>query len=135
MSIDDIRWVRGPAIQDIHDSLIAEHGGSYGVLDQKEPSSAYERVHTAALYKNGSMDTLIPYLAANYADAICNGHLFVDGNKRTAAVVMGAFMKINGFQLMASQMDLEMTIILLATGKLNVNQLAAWLTDNSQAVS
>ena len=128
----DIRWVHGSAIQDIHDSLIAEHGGAYGLLNQDGLSVVYGRVSTACLYKNGSMDTLIPYLAATYADAICNGHIFVDGNKRTAAVVMGAFMKINGSKLTASQSDLEMVMVMLATGNLDVEQLAMWLMDNSQ---
>lgn len=68
-------------------------------------------------------------LAASYAYGIARNHPFVDGNKRTAAVVAEGFLNFNGHRLDASDADLVTTFLALAAGDLNEDALADWFRE------
>jgi len=70
-------------------------------------------------------------LAAAYAFGISSNHPFVDGNKRTALVVSFAFLDINGISVTASQEDTYATILALAAGEINEQQLTDWFETNT----
>lgn len=63
-------------------------------------------------------------LVASYALGIARNHPFVDGNKRTAAVVGGVFLGLDGFELTCTSEELVMTFLALAAGELPVDALA-----------
>jgi death-on-curing protein len=65
-------------------------------------------------------------LAASYAYGIARNHPFIDGNKRTAAVVSETFVIQNGFALATDDVDLATTFLGLAAGDLDEDMLAAW---------
>jgi death-on-curing protein len=62
-------------------------------------------------------------LAAAYAFGIARNHPFVDGNKRTAAVISETFLTLNGYDLTCS--DVEM-VVALAAGEFTPEALAHW---------
>ena len=66
-----------------HGEQLAEHGGAEGVRDAGALDGAMTRPRNLANY--GEPDAAA--LAAAYAFGIARNHPFVDGNKRTAAVV------------------------------------------------
>lgn len=65
-------------------------------------------------------------LAAAYAFGIARNHPFVDGNKRTAAVVSETFLLLNGYGLDASDAEMVVAFLALAAGELSVEELAEW---------
>lgn len=71
-------------------------------------------------------------LAASYAFGIARNHAFVDGNKRTAAVVSEGFLTLNGHQLTCDDEELVTTFVALAAGELSVEQLVAWFRSHVQ---
>lgn len=64
--------------------------------------------------------------AAALAHGIAEGQVFFEGNKRTALVVMLAFLEVNGCQVIASDEDLAQWILDLSSG-LTIEDLAGRL--------
>jgi len=50
-----------------------------------------------------------------------------DGNKRVALAIIDVFLRLNGLELMADEMDAVDTIRALAAGELTEEQLADWI--------
>ena len=65
-------------------------------------------------------------LAASYAYGIARNHPFVDGNKRTAAVISETFLVLNGYSLNATDAELVVATLTLAAGELSEVELADW---------
>jgi death on curing protein len=66
-------------------------------------------------------------LAAGYGYGIVKNHPFVDGNKRTAYIVMRTFLKLNGYDIQANDEEKYQIWIDLAIGKLSAIELAEWI--------
>ena len=69
--------------------------------------------------------------AAQLCYGIANNHPFTDGNKRTALHSMYVYLIINGFDIAASQQEVENLIINVAAGNMTNVELAQWLRDNT----
>jgi death-on-curing protein len=67
------------------------------------------------------------HMAAAYGFHLCQNHPFIDGNKRTAGMVMFTFLRLNGLEPVASELDYYQTMMAVAKGEMNKEQLAAWL--------
>lgn len=105
-----------------HAEQLTEHGGGEGVRDAKLLESAMARPRNLAAY--GDPDAAD--LAAAYAFGIARNHPFVDGNKRTAAVVSETFLVLNGHALGASDAELAVAFLALAAGELDEAETADW---------
>lgn len=105
-----------------HREQLAEHGGSEGVRDMGLFEGAMARPMNTAAY--GDPD--VAALAAAYAFGIARNHAFIDGNKRTAAVVAETFLTLNGYRLEVTDAGIVETVLALAAGELNEDALAAW---------
>ncbi len=120
----DVVWILEETVTAIHNRQIAEHGGSDGTRDVGLLQSALARPQNLLAYGE---DVDIGALAAAYAYGIAKNHPFIDGNKRTALVVMRTFLAAKGVDFMADQQDKYITILKLAEGSLDEEQLAAWV--------
>jgi len=118
------KWVREDVALSYHNEQITEHGGGAGVRDMGLFQSAMARPQNAFHYNQ--MNSLAK-LAACYGFGIAKNHAFVDGNKRTAFVVMRAFLLLNGFDIKATKEEKYLTVYDLAQGDLTEEQLADWL--------
>jgi death-on-curing protein len=120
-------WVDKDIVLAIHDEQIAEHGGAVGVRDIGLLESALQRpVH---LFNYQSPDLI--ELAAAYGFGIARNQPFVDGNKRTSAVVAELFLHLNGFQLTASDAEFVTTWLALADKSMDESEFIAWLRANT----
>jgi len=117
-------WVVESVVLAIHDAQLAEHGGMAGIRDESLLSSALARPRNLLAYGE-SPDAAS--LAAAYAFGIARNHPFLDGNKRTAFVVMELFLDLNGWFLNAEDADCIATMENLAAGDLSERAFAAWL--------
>ena len=115
-------WVAVEVALAAHAEQLAEHGGGEGVRDAGALESALARPINLAAY--GEPDAAA--LAAAYAFGVARNHPFVDGNKRTAAVVSETFLVLNGCALEASDAELVVAMLALAAGELSEDELADW---------
>lgn len=121
-SSQDWTWVTLAVAEASHREQLAEHGGGEGVRDPGLLASAMARPLNLAGY--GEPD--VAALAAAYAFGIARNHPFVDGNKRTAAVVAETFLSLNRHALHASDAELVVAMVALAAGELTEDELADW---------
>ena len=105
-----------------HREQLVEHGGGQGVRDERLLDSAMARAKNLAVY--GEPDAAD--LAAGYAYGIARNHPFIDGNKRTAAVISETFLVVNGFALVATDAEVVVAFLALAGGDLAEDELADW---------
>lgn len=119
-------WVKTEVAIAAHAEQIAEHGGGEGIREFGLLESAMARPQNLALY--GDPD--ICELAASYAFGIARNHPFVDGNKRTAAVVSETFLMLNGGVLQATDAELVVAFVALAAGELSEEELTGWFRDH-----
>ena len=120
-------WVREAVVIAIHHRQLAEHGGSDGIRDKGLLESALFRPHNQYNYGNPT----IFELAAAYGYGLTNNHPFIDGNKRTAYVVMRTFLELNGYSIQASPKEKYEVWIRLASGQLDESDLATWIEEKS----
>jgi death-on-curing protein len=119
-------WVATEVALAAHAEQLAEHGGGEGVRDAGALESAMGRPVNQAAY--GDPDAAA--LAAAYAFGIARNHPFVDGNKRTAAVIAETFLVLNGYRLDASDAEVVVAILSLAAGELAEDELANWFREH-----
>jgi len=115
-------WVSTDVALAAHAEQLAEHGGGDGIRDQGLLESALARPQNLVAY--GHPDAAA--LAAAYAFGIARNHPFIDGNKRTAAVVSIGFLYLNGYPVDIDQADVVVTFLALAAGELSEDALAGW---------
>ncbi|NIJ08118.1 death-on-curing protein [Sphingomonas vulcanisoli] len=118
-------WIGADVARAIHGEQLAEHGGPAGLRNEDGLESAMARAPNLAAY--GAPDAA--ELAAAYAFGIARNHPFVDGNKRTAAVISETFLAVNGYSLTAEDAELVVAFQQLAAGELSEAELAAWFQE------
>ena len=69
--------------------------------------------------------------AAQLCYGIANNHPFTDGNKRTALHSMYVYLISNGYDITATQQEVEKLIIDVAAGKMHNTELSKWLQHNT----
>jgi death on curing protein len=117
------RWVALSAVLAIHEEQLAEHGGLDGIRDFGLLESALHRPRDLQSY--GQPD--LADLAAAYAFGIARNHPFLDGNKRTSAVVTRLFLRLNGHDLDATQAERLAIWLALGAGDTTEQALADWM--------
>ena len=117
------RWVALNTVLAIHEEQLAEHGGLDGIRDRGLLESALHRPRDLQSY--GQPD--LADLAAAYAFGIARNHPFLDGNKRTSAVVTRLFLRLNGHDLDATQAERLAIWLALGAGETTEQALADWM--------
>ena len=120
-------WIEHRVVLAVHDEQISEHGGGSGLRDEGLLESALAR--PVNQFTRGGAEPDLALLAATYAFGIARNHPFVDGNKRTAAVVMELFLFLNGMSMTANDAEIVVTFFALAAGELEEAVLADWIRD------
>ena len=124
-------WVTIEVANAAHREQLQEHGGGQGVRDSGLLESAMSRPQNRAAYDEPDLADL----AAAYAYGLARNHPFIDGNKRTAAVVSETFLLLNGYELTASDADLVVAFMDLAAGDLEESELADWFRNRIRTVA
>ena len=116
-------------IYELHNQLEEAFVLSSGVRDENLLASA---VNTP--FQTFMGNDLYPSIydkAAQLCYGIANNHPFKDGNKRTALHSMYVYLIINGYDITATQQDVENLIINVAAGNMTNTELAEWLRENT----
>lgn len=109
----------------LHDRLVEVTGGSKGIRDEGMLDSALSNP-----FQSFGGEELYPGIQAKAAQ-LCYGlvknHAMLDGNKRLGAHVMLVFLALNGFELIYTQQELSDTILAVASGEMNAENLLQWI--------
>lgn len=124
------RWIDKRSLLLLHDESIAEHGGLSGLRDEGLLDSALARPQNQLAY-GGEAD--LASLAAAYCVGIARNHPFADGNKRAAFLSLGLFLALNGHRLNADRLDAINTMLGVAAGDIDDQQLTEWVKRNMRA--
>lgn len=120
-------WLTKQEVIALHDQVINDFGGSLGILNEGALESTLNRPQQLAYYEP---DSAIYALTAAYGHGLVKNHCFLDGNKRTAYVVMAVFLLRNGYELIAPEVEVVEVMVDLAKGDLSQAELVTWLTSN-----
>lgn len=119
-----IRFLTLQDVEQAHEAALV-YGGLRGYSSRNLVESAVMRAQASF---GGEYLYTFPWgMAAAYGHGIATNHGFSDANKRTAAVSMAVFLGLNGWDLIASNFDLEAAMLACATHRMTHDQLAAWL--------
>lgn len=112
-----------PSIEEIIETnklLIRETGGNLGGAGLFHNEGSLRWVLDAIQYPSFGID-LYPAIsdkAAILAWSIIDGHVFIDGNKRTGLMVMMGFLEQNGFYISATEGELFEVTLRVATASI-----------------
>ena len=123
------RWIDKRLLLLLHDESLSMHGGASGMRDEGLLDSALARPLNIVAY--GEPD--VAHLAAAYGFGLAKNHPYIDGNKRTAFLAVGLFLRLNGQRLVASQTDATLTMLQVAGSELSEPAFADWLRTNMAA--
>jgi death-on-curing protein len=113
----------------IHDRILESTGGAIGL---REPGLLDAIINKPKASFDGQ--DLYPDLFAKVAalyEALCNYHVFLDGNKRTAAISMYRFLAVNGHDLTVTNYELETYTLTTATTPPDLHAIANWIRSHS----
>lgn len=113
----------------IHEQQLSLFGGTTGIINEGNLESALYRPVNIANY---NPDATICELAAALGYGIAINHPFLDGNKRTAFIVMAVFLEINQIKLIASEVGVVDIMLGIATGTTLEKMLGDWLKENTE---
>lgn len=119
-----MKWVSAQEVIAFHDRLLAVLPGIKGMPEPQRAEAIIYRVQNQ-LYYEGVEDIFV--LAAIYLIAISRGHIFNDGNKRTAFFVTMVFLNRNGIAIRDEDNELEELTVSAATGDAKTEVIAAVL--------
>ncbi len=129
-------WLDARDVCAIHGEIVAETGGSAGILNEGALDSTLNKPKNLYFYSDEA--ATVYELAAAYAYGLVKNHCFVDGNKRIALIAAYTFLAINHVELNALEIDTASFFLDLAasseTQDAAMKRLTEWLEVNSAAV-
>lgn len=117
------KWIGVSQARRIHDEQLVLFHGPSGLRDPGLLESALDRPRNKFAY--GERDVAV--LGAAYGFGITRNHPFIDGNKRTAFLVMMTFLAKNGHAFSPSQIDATEQMLKIAAGHLDESGIANWI--------
>ena len=120
-------WVTEKIVLAIHEDQLAQHGGSSGIGDENLLGASLARPKHLFAYGNPTIFDL----AAAYGYGLAKNHPFIDGNKRTAFMVMYTFLGLNDYWLEVSEIEVVVKMEGLTMNTETQESIALWLSNNT----
>jgi len=116
-------WLTREMLLAVHDEQIAEHGGAPDIQDM----SLLESALASQLNRAAWSEADLAELGAIYGLAIARNHSFIDGNQRTAFVVVEMFLVLNGLELNVSDAEATVMMLDMAAGTVGDDTSIDWV--------
>ena len=104
-------------VREIHDTAIAEFGGSTGVRELSLLESAVAAPQASIGGRSPYAD--LAEMAAAYLFYLCRNHPFIDGNKRAALGACLVFLRLNGLEPTADSPAWEELTLAVAASEID----------------
>jgi len=111
----------------IHARVVAEFGGDGGLRSRGLLESAFAMPRS--MFSGKHLHGELSEMAAAYHYHLCSNHPFVDGNKRVALAASEVFLVANGYELNASDDELERLTQGVAAGEVSKDQVAEFYAE------
>jgi death on curing protein len=128
-----MRYLSLAEVVDLHQALLEQTGGATGIRDLAGLESALAQPH--ATFDRRDLHPTVIDKAAALGFSLTLNHPFVDGNKRVAHATMEVFLLLNGLELVGTVDEQERMMLDLAAGRLNREELTAWLQQHVKPVA
>lgn len=102
------------------------------VLNRHLLQSAAKRPYTR-MFGHEAYPTILEK-AASLVHALAHDHLFADGNKRTAQIVLEQFLANNGYRPTWNARQAYAIILEIAKGKCDIPQIVDWLIHHTTTI-
>jgi death-on-curing protein len=116
-------------ILQIHDDQINQWGGLLGIRDvnlfKSQCQMPYQTFYGEDLFPDNYSK------AVRYLFGFANNQIFLDGNKRTAAMVTLVFLALNNIELDLDSQDLYMITMSVANHELNEDDVKEYLIEHT----
>jgi death-on-curing protein len=112
-------------VLNIHNLLIDKFGGSSGVRDKNLLESAIKRPW--ATFDQQDLYPTSQEKAAAILESILINHPFIDGNKRTAYVLMRLTLLENGLDIVCTQDEKYEMVIAASKGEIRFDDIKLWI--------
>ena len=109
----------------IHYQIVAATGGLHGIRDVGLLESALARPQ--ASFGGQELYPDIFTKAASLVHSLLLNHMFADGNKRTATVVMIEFLILNGYKFKAKNKEIVDFAMWVENSKPTLEEISAWI--------
>ncbi len=117
----------------LHDQLVDEYGGRKGILNLGLLISALEM--PKATFNGRDLHRTVYDKAAAYLFHLIKNHPFVDGNKRTAAMVSIVFLSTNEITFSIFGDDYENLILQVAKSEVSKKEIQKFFRQAHKAVA
>jgi death-on-curing protein len=121
----DVVFLSVETVELFHERALQEHGGMPGVRARELLESAVFQPQQSAFGEDAYCS--FASKAASYGFFIAQNQPFVDGNKRTAAAAMLAFLYLNGFALAQSDDEIYEAFIRIGTKEWSQEDFFSWV--------
>lgn len=116
----------------IHDSMIEEYGGSFGIRDLGLIQSALARPQSS--FDGDDLYSDIFSKAASLFHSLIFNHAFVDGNKRASMTATARFLYLNGYELDVTQKEFVAFPLRVENTHPSFEEILAWFKKNSRRI-
>ena len=120
-------WITDKIVLAIQEDQLAQHGGSPGISDENLLGASLARPKHLFTYGNPTIFDL----AAAYGYGLAKNHPFIDGNKRTAFMVMYTFLGLNNYWLEVTEMEVVIKMEGLTMNTETQDSIALWFSNNT----
>jgi len=98
--VEAVRYLTVDQVMEFHAEALREFGGLDGIRSPHQLSAAVLMAQQSAFGEDAYPS--VSEKAAAYGFFVAEAQAFIDGNKRTAAIAMEAFLLLNGYELRLS---------------------------------
>lgn len=109
-------------VERINAEVIRQFGGSMGLRDRGLFESACEMPR--ATFGEQFLHATPAAMAAAYLFHLCSNHPFIDGNKRVGLGAALVFAEVNGYEVRATDDELEELTLGVASGSVSKDEVA-----------
>lgn len=125
-----MKYLSGEEVLIIHSEIIDQTGGMHGIRDSGLFISIIEK--PKARFGGKELYEGIYQKAAVYLESLARYHIFIDGNKRIGIGASARFLFLNGFELTATNKEVENFVLEVVIKKLDLGTIAAWFKKHSK---
>lgn len=128
--MDAVQYLTIDQVIEYHDEAIREFGGLAGIRSHDQLASAVMQPRQSAFGEDAYKT--IPEKAAAYGYFIAESQAFVDGNKRTAAVALEAFLLLNHHEFHQDDDEIAQMFEDLGRGVVGQGEFFGWVCKHAR---